>query len=123
MTEILDLKNYSQLLEDLKTVIEDSKKQAEEILRQQLNLTYWKIGQRIEEEKIAGDVNYQILIVKNLSQDLQIDASTIRRSIQFFKIYPKNPPIETGLSWSHYKFLLAVNDENLRQELEDKTIN
>jgi endonuclease YncB( thermonuclease family) len=123
MNEIIDQKQYLQLLEDLKIVIVNSKKKAEEILRKQLILTYWQIGNRIEEEKIGGNINYQSLIVKNLSEDLQLDASTIRRSIQFFKIYPKNAPHSNNLSWSHYKFLLAVNDQDLRQELEEKAIN
>ncbi|MFT6385560.1 MAG: hypothetical protein ACJAUU_000225, partial [Rickettsiales bacterium] len=123
MSEIIESENYSQLLKDLKEVIENSKKQAEDVLRNQLNFTYWQVGKRIEEEKIGGDFNYQSMVIKNLSLDLQIDVSTIRRSLQFFKNYPDNPPPKNNLSWSHYKFLLAINDVDLRQELEERAIN
>ncbi|MFT6258980.1 MAG: endonuclease YncB(thermonuclease family) [Rickettsiales bacterium] len=123
MSEIIESENYSQLLKDLKEVIENSKKQAEDVLRNQLNFTYWQVGKRIEEEKIGGDFNYQSMVIKNLSLDLQIDVSTIRRSLQFFKNYPNNPPLKNNLSWSHYKFLLAINDVDLRQELEERAIN
>jgi endonuclease YncB( thermonuclease family) len=123
MSEILTSSKYSKLLTDLQVLIKDSKIKAEEMLRKQIILTYWNIGKRIEEEKIDGDLDYYSLIIKSLSEDLGIDKTILSRTIQFFKIYPKDPPIEKSLSWSHYKFLLTVNDQNLRQELEERALN
>ncbi|MFT6106460.1 MAG: endonuclease YncB(thermonuclease family) [Rickettsiales bacterium] len=123
MAKIIKQENYSKLTSDLKKLIENSKTRTEELLKNQLILTYWEIGKRIEGEKIGGDVNYYSLVLNNLSEDLQIDGTTLNRAIKFFRIYPQKPPIEDGLSWSHYKFLLSVNDENLRQELEGRAIS
>jgi endonuclease YncB( thermonuclease family) len=120
MNEIIKPLDYSKLLLDLKNLIENSQSQAQEMLRKQAILTYWGVGQRIEEEKIGIDSNYQSLVIKNLSEDLQIDITTIRRSIQFFKTYPENPPIENSLNWSHYKILLTINDPDLREDLTSR---
>ncbi|MFT6220004.1 MAG: endonuclease YncB(thermonuclease family) [Myxococcota bacterium] len=117
MSKITKSQNYSKLLIDLQNLIKNSKSKAEEMLRKQAIITYWNIGKRIEEEKIDGDLSYQSLVIKNLSEDLQINVTTIRRSIQFFKTYPQNPPIENSLNWSHYRILLTVNDLDLREDL------
>jgi len=117
---ILAKRGYQKLLLDLKKVIEIGKKKVEEVARYQLVLTYWEVGKRIEEEKLTNNANYSNLILEDLNRDLGLEKTTLRRSIQFFNLYPNKPEI-SNLTWSHYRHLLAIKDDDLRIQLEEKT--
>ena len=42
------------------------------------------------------------------------DATNLRKFRQFYLCYPKCAPLGLGLSWSHYRELLPIKDENKR---------
>ena len=118
--QILNQNQYSNLLNDLQKVISDTKSDIEKFARRMLVEGYWKIGKRISAEKMTENANYSQLIFNNLEKDLGIDSKTLSRSVKFFKAYPENPPVESSLSWSHYRYLITINDEGLRLKLEEK---
>ncbi|MFT6333211.1 MAG: endonuclease YncB(thermonuclease family), partial [Lentimonas sp.] len=111
---------YSVLFQDLNKLILATKNKIEQFARHQLILTYWQVGQRINAENLTQNANYSSLIVNKLSEDLVIDKDTLGRSIKFFKFYPEKPPEESSLTWSHYKYLLTINNEEKRTEIEEK---
>ncbi len=113
---------YNKLLKDLSAIILANKKSIEQFASSQLALTYWQVGKRIEEEKLATNANYYSNILSNLSEDLSLEKSTLTRSLSFFKIYTKQPEI-SNLTWSHYKSLIAIKNDKLRSQIEEKTKN
>lgn len=116
--KILTSNQYSKLFGDINNLILDSKTKIEDFAKNQLVQTYWQIGKRIIETNLEKDAAYFSLIIKNLAQDLQIDTSTLTRSVQLFKTYPDSPPSQKNLTWSHYKYLLTINNIETRKELE-----
>ena len=40
--------------------------------------------------------------------------------MQFFRNFPETAPLNNNLTWSHYKYLLTINDEDLRDDLATK---
>jgi endonuclease YncB( thermonuclease family) len=118
--KILTDSRYSSLLGDLSKMILATKANIENFARQQLIQTYWQIGKRIENENLTQNANYFTLTINKLSEDLEIDKATLQRSVQFFKTYKNNPPEESNLTWSHYKYLLTINNEDLRHQFEEK---
>jgi endonuclease YncB( thermonuclease family) len=118
---ILSTNEYSILVHDLSSLISRAKDKIEEFAKSQLVQTYWQIGKRIDGEYLSSNANYYSLITKDLADDLEIDERTLRRCVQLFKTYPNSPPSQNFLSWSHYKYLLSINDDKARQDLEQKS--
>ncbi|MFT5702664.1 MAG: endonuclease YncB(thermonuclease family) [Rickettsiales bacterium] len=117
--QILNASQYSKLSADLANLIFATKEKIETFAKNQLVQTYWQIGKRIDLEKMSENANYSQLIINQLSDDLKISKNTLTRSVQFFLTYP-NLPINSTLSWSHYRYLITINDEVLRLDLEEK---
>jgi micrococcal nuclease len=117
MSTILSKKQFSQLLSDIKKLKHKSETQN----NQQIIKTYWQIGKRIEKEKLSQNANYHNSIIKNLSENLSVDRSTISRCITFFYFY-QTPPANQILTWSHYRKLITIKDKKLRDLLEKQAI-
>ena len=110
--------DYQQLQNDIEKLIQEGKKKALEATRSQMVKTYWLIGQRINEESLSNNANYQSSILEQLATELSLTKDTLLRSLQFFNSYQEMPT--TNLSWSHYRELITVKDETLRLQLEEK---
>ena len=60
-----------QLLNDLKSLIEQGKRQAASAVNSVLTLTYWQIGKRINEEVLQGErAEYGKQIISGLAEEL-----------------------------------------------------
>ena len=119
ITKTLNQKEYSKLLSDLKTLIENGRDKSQKNATNQLTITYWKIGQRISNEKVTDKSGYKNSIIKELTEELDLEKTILSRCVSFFKTY-KTPPNNENLSWSHYKDLLGVKNEEKRLELEQQ---
>jgi hypothetical protein len=118
--KILNQTSYSKLLGDLESLIKTSKAKIEEFAKHQLVQTYWSVGERIDSEYLNSNANYYSSIIQDLAEDLAIDSATLNRCVKLFKTYPNSSPPPSSLSWSHYKYLLTINDDSTRQDLEQK---
>lgn len=114
---ILSTKEYSALLSDIKNLIETGINQPNQDATSQSTNTYWKIGERIEQESLSNKSGYHNSILKDLSIELEIERSLLSRYQSFYKAY-KSPPHNKNLSWSHYKLLITIKDKALRKSLE-----
>lgn len=117
MSKVLDQKKQEKLLKDLQKIITTNKEQAKHTLRQITINTYWQVGKRIAAENLSKNANYKTTMLQDLSAKLGLERSVLARCLTFFQTYP-NPPKESVLSWSHYRELLVIKDENLRKDLE-----
>ena len=83
---------------------------------------YWEIGRAIVEEEQQGKerANYGAHFLKELSVNLThkygkgFDDSNLRYIRKFYLIFPKCDALRHELSWTHYRLLLKVDDENAR---------
>ncbi|MCK5180783.1 MAG: thermonuclease family protein [Candidatus Omnitrophica bacterium] len=109
---------YAKLLADVRRLIEEGKARATRAAGQELLRTYWEIGKRVCEEKLTQNAGYNRSILADLSEELEIDDTTLLRCIHFFQTY--NPATSSrNLTWSHYKYLLPINDEEERKWYEN----
>jgi micrococcal nuclease len=116
MSATLNKKQFSQLLSDIKKLKQKSQTQN----NQQIITTYFQIGKRIKREQLSQNANYHNSIIRNLSENLAMDRTTLSRCITFFNLYPKIP--KTNLTWSHYRHLITIKNQNLRNKLENQAI-
>ena len=117
-TAVLTKSGYTKLLSDLKQIIEEGKKRAKQAAQQELIQTYWQIGKRIKEEQITQNAGYYYSIIGDLSEDLGIDTSTLKRCVIFFGQYEIGAPRGTKLTWAHYRELLPLPNDKERKWYE-----
>ena len=84
---------------------------------------YWNIGRLIVEEEQKGKQksDYGEYLLKNLSSCLNRDfgngfsEQSLRNMRQFYRMFPICSTLWSELTWSHYKILIRVENENARK--------
>ncbi|WP_262497632.1 DUF1016 N-terminal domain-containing protein [Pedobacter africanus] len=93
-------------------------------------LMYWHIGQRIflEEQEGKDRADYGKFLIKTLSEQLQPEYGSgfsirqLERYRQFYRFFPIASTLWTQLSWSHYKHLLSIDNQNGRDFFIAETV-
>ncbi len=86
-------------------------------------MTYWEIGKRIVEDEQSGNARaeYGKFLLKNLAKELTeefgkgFEERELRRMRQFFITFPIRDALRPELSWTHYRLLLRVENEDARK--------
>lgn len=112
------------LLSDLKSLIEQGKRQAAAAVNSAITLTYWQIGKRINDEVLQGErAEYGKQVVASLAQELaalygkSFELRNLRRMMQFAQTYPNFQivsPLVSQLSWSHFTILISLSNHEAR---------
>ena len=121
--------SYPVLLAEIQTAITEGLAAAERALEYQRVKTYWTIGRAIYRNVFASGETLMLpsALYDRIAEDifkatkLNLSADTIRRSVRFYKVYPKFPA-KTKLTYTHYLRLLTVDDDKTRARLEQKAI-
>jgi predicted nuclease of restriction endonuclease-like (RecB) superfamily len=108
------------LLGDIRALIEASRQRVASAVNAELTLLFWRIGQRIHTEVLAGQrAGYGDEILPTLAAQLVRDYGrsfadkTLRRMVQFAATFSDEPIVVTlsrQLSWSHFVALLPLKD-------------
>ncbi len=81
---------------------------------------YWEIGRQIE-EAVGDRAEYGKGLLKYLAEQLTeefgkgFDESSLRRMRQFHKSFPIRATLWHELSWSHYRLLMKIENEERRE--------
>ena len=119
-----ELTNIS-LITDLRSIIEQGKRQAYAAINATMISTYWNVGKRIVEEEQHGEARaeYGEYIAKTAAKELQKEygnAFNYRNICYFRQFYLCFRNIEIvnarvhNLTWTHFRHLLRVDDEKVR---------
>ena len=108
------------LLGDIRALIEASRQRVASAVNAELTLLFWRIGQRIHTEVLAGQrAGYGEEILPTLAAQLVQDYGrsfadkNLRRMVQFAATFSDEPIVVTlsrQLSWSHFVALLPLKD-------------
>ena len=112
----------ASIISDIKGIINASRDNAILIVDNERVLMYWSIGQRIFEEEQQGKdrADYGTQLIRTISEQLQPDFGSgfsirqLERYRQFYRIFPIASTLRTQLSWTHYKLLLSVDNQDKR---------
>lgn len=77
---------------------------------------YWKIGQRITEQRLAEEAGYHNSVLRDLARDTGTSVRTLQRAVTLHDYYEEPPAIE-GLTWAHVRALLQVPQRKERRRL------
>jgi predicted nuclease of restriction endonuclease-like (RecB) superfamily len=122
--EVASQKDYKNLLQDLKGIITNRQYQAYKAVDNIKVQTYWQIGERIvrEELKNKNRAGYGKYLVDNLAVDLGIERRMMYRIVKFYKVYPIVVSLIPQLSWTHYYWLVDIEDNKERKFYENKIV-
>lgn len=122
MNEIV---KYQPVISDIKQIISNGISNAYSFTNRTIIDTYWNVGKRIVEEEQNGSkrATYGKELIKELSKELVKEfgsgytSRNLRNMRQFYLYFPDNEIWHTrvpNLTWSHFRTLLRVEDDNAR---------
>ncbi|WP_158728248.1 MULTISPECIES: YhcG family protein [unclassified Flavobacterium] len=110
------------IISEIKSIIANAKDTAIKAVDYQRTLMYWNIGKRIFEEEQQGKdrADYGTYLIKYLAEELQPIYKTgfsyrqLNWYRQFYRTFPIVSALRTQLSWTQYKLLLALDNQDKR---------
>lgn len=108
------------LIEDLRHIIDQTRKSIASTINTELTLLYWHIGSRIRKEILKDErAEYGKKIVATVSRQLAIEygkgflEKSLHRMVQFAEVFHEYQIIQLltqRLSWSHFRILIPIKD-------------
>lgn len=110
------------IVAEIKQIIANARESAVWAVDYQRVVMYWQVGQRIFEEEQEGKTraDYGKYLIRTLAEQLESEfgSSFSRRQLeryrQFYRMFPIVSALRTQFSWTHYKLLLPIADEDKR---------
>jgi hypothetical protein len=100
---------FSELVEQIKSIISTSRAKACRVVNEELLLSYWNIGKQIIEKEQEGHLKAQygtqllLKLSKQLTRELGngFSRSNLQNMRSFYTVYQKCQTLSGKLSWSH----------------------
>lgn len=117
------LSTHLLLLSNIRKLLNQGRKNTAQAVNSIMVQTYWEIGRLIVEDEQQGNTRAEFGkgVLKSLSTELTkefgkgFDASNLRHMRQFYLKFPICDAVRHELSWTHYRTLLRLKNEQARQ--------
>jgi len=118
------LEGYDNLLSDIKSILRSGLSKAYQAVDNLKVQTYWQIGERIVREEFAHKerADYGKYLIEKLAIDLVISKRDLYRIVKFYRTYQIVGSVSPQLSWTHYRYLIEIDDVKERSFYERQTI-
>ncbi len=115
------LQNY--LLTEIKSIISTSRDKAIRAVDNERTMMYWTIGKRIfeEEQQEKDRAEYGTYLIKLLAEQLEPEYGSgfsvrqLELIRQFYRIFPIANALRSQLSWTHYRTLIRIDNQDKRE--------
>jgi len=122
MNEITSHTNVESLYGSVKKILADARQRAYTAVNFTMVESYWQIGQQIVEYEQHGEAraDYGRGLLKELAARLStefgkgFDESNLRYMRLFYRCFPNCDTLRHELTWSHYRRLISVENEQAR---------
>ena len=120
----------NNLLLEIKNLIANARETAVRSVDFQRTLLYWYIGERIFNEEQQGKerAEYGNYLIKYLSEQLQPEYGSgfsyrqLELMRQFYRTFPIANSLRSQLSWTHYRTLIRLDNEDKREYYIAETV-
>ncbi len=120
-----------QLLTELRSLLQQSRHELQQNINTTMVHTYWQVGRLIVEQEQQGNKRaaYGKQVLKQLSNVLTaefgkgFDSSNLRNMRSFYLVFPKYDAVRHKLSWTHYRSLIRIDNEQARLWYLEEAIN
>jgi hypothetical protein len=111
------------IIHQIQSIIANAKERAIRSVDTERVLMYWQIGKVIFEEEQEGKdrAEYGKYLIKSISEIFQPQFGTgfsirqLERYRQFYRTFPIASALRTQLSWTHYKTLISIDNQDKRE--------
>jgi len=117
----LDYLTENNIYEKIRSEVEKARQKVYATVNLTMVETYWNIGKQIYEAQDKNErAEYGKGLLKFLSQKLTKEfgkgftITNLKYMRQFFMAFPNSHSLSDQLSWTHYRMLLKVEDEKIR---------
>lgn len=112
-----------ELIQQIQGIIAQSREKAIRSVDTERVLMYWQIGRVIFEEEQQGEdrATYGTFLIQGLADELlpQFGSGFSVRQLelcrQFFRIFPIANALRSQLSWTHYRMLIRIENNDKRE--------
>lgn len=112
----------NQLFSQIKQVLDEARRQVARTVNTTIVNAYWQVGKYIVEyeQQGKGRAEYGKGVIKKLSIRLMKEygsgftVTNLKVMRQFYLCYPKGHALRDQLSWTHWRALLTVQNETIR---------
>ena len=116
---------------DIKTILHKARHNAFKAINFFMVDAYWNIGKRIVDEEQKGEkrAEYGAYLLRDLAQFLTAEFGQgfseqgLRNMRQFYVLFPIRSTLWSELTWSHYKLLIRIENENARKFYGEEAIS
>ena len=116
------LSNSSHLFAEIREVLVTARRTAYKAVNFAMVTAYWNVGRLIVEDEQQGNTRaeYGKAILADLSKRLTdefgkgFDERELRRIRQFYLVFPKWDALRPELTWTHYRLLIRIQNEQAR---------
>jgi len=116
------MKLQKQLISQIKSIVSNAQQKAVRSVNTERVVMYWQIGKVIFEEEQQGKerAEYGTSLIKSISQELQplfgsgFSVRQLERYRQFYRAFPITSALRTQFSWTHYKKLITIDNQDKR---------
>ncbi|MFT7006417.1 MAG: putative nuclease of restriction endonuclease-like (RecB) superfamily [Colwellia sp.] len=113
----------TNLVNDIRQLLDQSRQRLQQTVNSTMVQTYWQVGCLIVEDEQQGKsrANYGKKVLKQLASVLTIefgkgfDERNLRNMRLFYINFPIRNALRTELSWTHYRTLIRIENEQARQ--------
>ena len=121
MKDIQSHINNENLTANIVQIIREARQTAYRAVNFTMVIAYWNIGRLIVEDELHWErADYGKAVLKNLSERLTkefgkgFDERELRKMCQFYRCFEIRDTLRPELSWSHYRRLISVENEQAR---------
>lgn len=122
----------SRLFEDIRTILRDARGIAYSAANATMVDAYWRIGRRIVEEEQGGAARaeYGSQLIRHLARALGeefgrgMSVANLKNFRQFYQTFPeagKRYALRSELSWTHWRLVMRVENEQARDYYIEET--
>ena len=112
----------SHLFAEIREVLVTARRTAYKAVNFAMVTAYWNVGRLIVEDEQQGNTRaeYGKAILADLAKRLTdefgkgFDERELRRIRQFYLVFPKWDALRPELTWTHYRLLIRVQNEQAR---------
>lgn len=109
------------IFEEVKKILQKARNKIYKTTNNAMVEAYWNIGKIIVEKQSGNEkAEYGAELLKNLSKEMTKEfgkgftIANLKNMRQFYLTFPKSYALRSELSWTHYRLLMRVENENAR---------
>jgi len=118
-TEVMPFEADQKVYENIRAVLAESRSRVLSAINSAMVQVYWEIGREIN-DAVGERAEYGKQLLHFLAERLTVDFGkgfnerSLRHMRQFYQTFPIRNTLCSELSWSHYRLLMRVDEQNRR---------